>query len=361
MATFSDIATSVIEQWKVPGGNEISFFLISKPGGGKSACARHIAREILSHHGLSYEQYDSDRDNIDSATVVEFNGSLHDPVDVAGIPITNGDYTRWKAPAAFWALRAGTGVKVLILEEVSDSSTPMQNALCRVKLDRYAGNLKLTDQLYIIATGNRTEDKSGANRISSKLANRVRWMDFTESLPQWITYAEAKGIDPILRQFLRYKPDALSDFDPNQRANPTPRSWERVSLIPTTLPPELYALNVFGEVGEARGAEYVGFRQIWDQLPQYEEILANPRRAMLPTKLDALYATAGMVAKYATKETFDTVYPYIERFNTEAGVKDLVVMAVQDIAKKIPIIKSGASPAYRKFTIDFQEVILATI
>jgi hypothetical protein len=361
MATFQQIKTSIVEQWKVPGGNEIAFFLISKPGGGKSACAREAAKEILAYYGLPYEQYDSDKDNVNSATVVEFNGSLRDPVDILGIPITSGDYSNWKAPAEFWALRAGNGVRVLILEEMSDSSMPMQNALCRVKLDRYAGNLKLTDKLFIVATGNRTEDKSGANRISSKLANRVRWMDFTENLNDWLGWADDNDIDPILRQFLRFKPDALSDFDVNQRANPTPRSWARVAKIPTTLPQDLYALNVFGEVGEGRGAEYVGFRQIYDQLPDYEEIIAQPRRARLPDRLDALYATAGMVAKFTTKDTFDRAYEYLARFATSStNGRDLVVMCVNDIKKKHPQIMQ--CEAFRKqFVTDYADVITASI
>ena len=136
-------------------------FRSGAPGGGKSACAREVISEL----------------DIDPDRVVEFTASLRDPVDVLGTPNNTGEYTRWVPPEEFYKLRRGVGRAALILEELSDAPVPMQNALCGVIYDKRAGNLQLSDQLFIIATGNRTEDKSGAARITSKLANRTRRFD----------------------------------------------------------------------------------------------------------------------------------------------------------------------------------------
>ena len=154
---YQDIKTSVIEQFKNPNGHRVVPFILGAPGGGKSACAR----DIITSLGIT--------------NVVEFTASLRDPVDVLGTPNNTGDFTRWVPPEEFYQIREGVGRSALILEELSDAPVPMQNALCGVIYDKRAGNLMLErNELFIIATGNRTEDKSGANRITSKLAGRTQ-------------------------------------------------------------------------------------------------------------------------------------------------------------------------------------------
>jgi hypothetical protein len=227
---------------------------------------------------------------------------------------------------------------VLILEELSDASVPMQNALCRVVYDGFAGNLKLTDQLYIIATGNRTEDKSGANRIVSKLAGRTRRFDFTENIDDWTEWALDNGIDPVLIQFLRFRPNLLSDFDPNRFANPTPRTWEKVSLIPDSLPEQLYFDNVAGDVGEGAAAEYTGFLRIYKSLPNIDALLLDPTGADVPSDPATKYALAGALARKATPDNFDRISTYLSRMEPEFNV-----MAVRDAIKLNPDIMTTRS------------------
>ena len=317
---YSHIKSSILEQFKVPGGNKIVPFILGAPGGGKSACAREIVAEL----------------GIDN--VVEFTASLRDPVDVLGTPNNTGEYTKWIPPEEFYNLRAGTGRCALILEELSDAPIPMQNALCGVIYDRRAGQLALSDQMFLIATGNRTEDKSGANRITSKLANRTRRFDFVENLEDWTEWALNNDLDPVLIQFLRFRPGLLSDFDPNRFANPTPRAWERVNLIPSALPGELFFDNVKGEVGEGAAAEYTGFRRIYESLPDIDSILLDPDRADVPQDPATLYALTGALARKSTKDNFDRVSKYLQRLTPEFNV-----MTIKDAIKLQPTIRHTRS------------------
>lgn len=317
---YSHIRTSITEQFKAPNGNKIVPFILGAPGGGKSACAREVVKEL----GF---------DN-----VVEFTASLRDPVDVLGTPNNSGEYTKWIPPEEFYQLRQGVGRAALILEELSDAPIPMQNALCGVIYDRRAGNLKLSDELFIIATGNRTEDKSGANRITSKLANRTRRFDFVESIDDWTEWALENDIDPVLIQFLRFRPGLLSDFDANRFANPTPRAWERVNAIPASLPKQMFFDNVAGEVGEGASAEYTGFREIYLSLPDIDSILLSPDTADVPTDPATLYALTGALGRKATKDNFDRVSRYLQRLTPEFNV-----MTIKDAIKLQPTIKSSRS------------------
>lgn len=126
---FQKLKQTIIHQFKAEGGHRVVPFIVGQPGGGKSACAREIAKEL---QGMF---------NIPDERVVEFNPSLRDPVDLLGVPFKSedGTHSEWLPPAEFYAIRAGQGPSILILEELSDASITMQNPLCRVILDRCAG------------------------------------------------------------------------------------------------------------------------------------------------------------------------------------------------------------------------------
>ena len=87
---FSDLKSSILEQFK--NTNEVVPFIVGKPGGGKSSCAREIAQELAVAHKIPDER------------IIEFNPSLREPCDVLGLPQFNGDCTKWLPPEEFWAL-----------------------------------------------------------------------------------------------------------------------------------------------------------------------------------------------------------------------------------------------------------------
>jgi MoxR-like ATPase len=164
---YADIKQSITRQFQTT--NKVVPYIEGAPGGGKSALAKEIGRE------LGFDR------------VEMFFASLRDPVDLLGTPSNSGEYTTWKPPEELALLQ--TGRNLLILDELSDALTPMQNALCGLILEGKVNKLKLSDQTHIIATGNRTKDKSGANRVVSKLRGRVRTFEFTENIDDWSEWA----------------------------------------------------------------------------------------------------------------------------------------------------------------------------
>jgi hypothetical protein len=226
----------------------------------------------------------------------------------------------------------------------------MQNALCGLLLERRVGRLHLSPETYIITTGNRTKDKSGAQRIVSKLRGRVRTFEYTENIDDWSAWALESGIDPVLIQFLRFRPNLLSDFNPDTIC-PTPRNWERVNQINPELPTDVYFANVAGDVGEGAAAEYTGFRRIYENLPNIEGLLMNPAKADVPTDPAVKYALVGALAHRATKDNFDRVYQYIERLEPEFGV-----MCVQDAMKLHPEVKT--TKAFVQWAVNNAKVLM---
>ena len=301
-----------------------------RPGGGKST----LAREIISQLGIRPER------------ITEFNPSLRDPVDIMGVPRTDGDVAKWIPMPEFYRIRDdGTDEPcALIIEELSDAPMPMQNPMCRVILDNYAGELKLHPKVFKIATGNRTEDKSGATRMSTKLGNRMQTLTFDENLDDWCMWAFDKGIDLKIIQFLRFKPALLSDFDPNRKINPTPRSWAMANDVEETLPTDLYFANVAGCVGEGAAAEYTGFKRIFESLPNIDSLLMNPSKAEVPTDPAVRYALAGAIAHRTTKDNFDRCMEFIERMP-----QDFQTMYIMDAMRQDSSVRN--TKAYVKWTV----------
>jgi hypothetical protein len=319
---YSDIKHSIVAQFSQdrPDANKTVFALMGPPGGGKSAVARDAFTELGFIPGIN---------------LFELNLSSRDPVDLLGMPNTNGEFTRWTPPEMFYKMRKGAGRMALLLEEFSDAQVSMFNAACRIIYDRFAGEWELTDQLHIICTGNRPEDKSGAMRVPTKFAGRTRRLDYTENLEEWCDYANAMNFPVALVQYHRFMQGAaLVDFDASRYANATPRTWEDVARIPDSLPLNLQQENAAGSVGSGRAAEYIGFKQIMNDLPHIPDILKKPTEIALPTRLDVKYAVMGALARAATAANFDAVCAYSDRFEP-----DLRVTCIKDAIKKDPAIK----------------------
>lgn len=349
---FSDLKKTILAQFMVPGGNRIVPFIEGKPGGGKSACAREIVAELKKQFNIADQQ------------IIEFNPSLRDPVDVLGIPFKHesGTHNVWLPPEEFYNLREGVGYCALIIEELTDAPMSMQNPMCRIILDRWAGSVKLSDKLFIIATGNRVEDKSGASRMSTKLGNRLRCLPFDENLDDWIVWARENKIDEVLIKFLQFQPKLLSDFDPTRKTNPTPRSWASVSLIPEfessgKAKERLFQEVVAGDVGEGAAAAYCAFRKMYLNLPNFNDLLANPKTYPVPQELSVRWATVMKLVDLIASDTCsqgaaDAALTYIGRVPS-----DMQAMAVRELFRGQGKTKLVASPVFKNLATKISKAL----
>jgi hypothetical protein len=338
---YTQIKKSLAAQFAAPRGHEVRFLITGAPGGGKTSVAKDAIKELVASDGKA----------IPKERQLFMHPSHLDTCDFLGLPELSGESVRWVPPSILYNIRKGTGPASLILDEFTDSTMPVQNVLSGLLLEKRVGDLQLTDELYVVCTGNRTEDKSGANRLSTKLGNRVRMLHFDVNLDDWIEgFAQPNGLPTDMIQFLRFKPNLLFDFDPNRSSNPTPRSWEKVSLIPDTLDEACYMGNVAGEVGEGAAAEYIGFRRIYMNLPDLDEVLKNPQKAKVPTDPATQYAISGALANKATPANFNLVLDYMARMP-----KEFSVLCVKDALVRDKKLRSNK--AFIDWTVKNSDVI----
>ncbi len=251
-------------------------YLWGPPGVGKSSIVRQAARNA----GLD---------------VLDVRAVLLDPVDLRGLPRIEKDSALWCPPA--FLPRGGDGV--LFLDELAQAPPLVQAACLQLCLDRRVGEYLLPEGWSVVAASNRQEDRAGAHRLISPLLNRFVHVDLEVSHDDWQDWAVQAGIAPEVRSFLRYRPALLFQFDPttNQRSFPTPRSWEFVSQVLSHTPQDLLLPVVAGCVGEGPAAEFVGFARMYKELPDLDQVLAQPATTPVPREPAVLYALVGALVE----------------------------------------------------------------
>lgn len=277
------------------------------PGVGKS----QVAAQVAQAEGCQF---------------IDLRLPLLDSVDLRGIPTTNNGTTRW-LPPSFLPTK---GKGILFLDEIVQGQQIVQAAASQLILDRRIGEYALPDGWYVMAAGNRETDRAATNKMPSHIANRFVHVQFEIDIEDWLTWAFGNKIDASVIAFLQMRPDLLHQFDPTQKAFPTPRSWEFVSKVVTQgADEECFREIIEGTVGKAAAAEYVGFFRVYRELPEFEDIVKSPGKAKLPTNSAALYAVATMLAYRGESKHAKAIFAYIERLP-----KEFQIITVRNITKR---------------------------
>lgn len=283
----------------------VNIFLSGPPGGGKSQIIGQAAEEM----DLEY---------------LDVRVLLHEPSDFK-FPIVDMQkaMVRW-VQSVFPTDPKWKGI--VCLEEVPQAAPLVQAALLGLVHERRLGEYVPPEGLQFIATGNRQEDRAGGHRIITPLLNRFVHLDLEVSNDDWQEWAIHNGVTVEVRSFLKWKPTLLHKFNPalNERAFPTPRSWEFVSkMLPHVTDDAILSQVVSGAVGDGPAAEFLGFLKIHRALPDLDEVFKNPAKASVPKDGPVLYALSGAIAercRNGDKDVLDAAVTYHSRMGEEFSV-----------------------------------------
>ncbi len=181
----------------------------------------------------------------------------HENIDFHGLPVPNHtDHTTEMYPSA--CLLPASDLKggvLLIGDELPDSATMVQNLWCQLMFEGGLHNYVLPENTYILNTGNRVADRSGANRIVTKLANRCARFTLEPTVQELFDYGATMGWAPSVLAFLKlrgddpinpndkkastsgYRPTYFNSFDPADPAQSvksifaSSRTWEATSTL----------------------------------------------------------------------------------------------------------------------------------
>lgn len=252
-------------------------------------------------------------------------GFLIPSKDADGSPVS-----RYAKPNWLQRIEAtGKEQGVLLLDEFLAADHLVMKAFAPLMSERAIGQWQLPDGWVVWMTGNRQSDKAGANRILSHITNRLFLIDVSSDPKGWAAWASDHGVHPMIVAFALARPDIVFSDEPSKDPNApacTPRSLTKVNDLLTmgvegnNLPTDNISRElVAGAIGEGAAMELFSFISTRDELPEIEDILADPKGAKLPAehRLDAQYVAAQMCVHYANAETVEPLFVYATRLNRE--------------------------------------------
>ncbi len=289
--------------------------------------------------------------------------SIREPSDFAGLPVVADGGVRFAPPT--WAtnlLDAGRGL--LFLDEISTAPPAVQAALLRVVLERTVGDLRLPDDVVVVAAANPPNQAADGWDLSAPLANRFCHLDWTVQ-PATIAEGFVAGFRPPsavrlpddwearmikarsdVAAFLLIRPGLVSapptDRAAAGRAWPSPRSWEMAAHLlaasrSVTVDDEVRARLVTGCIGEGPGIEFLAWLSELD-LPDPEAVLDDPSGFDLPTRGDRAYAVltsvAAAVAANPTPDRWAAGWKIMGRAGEQAP--DVAALAARILARCRP-------------------------
>ncbi len=298
-------------------------FIWGAPGVGKSSIVRAIAAERR-------------------LPVVDLRASLLDPTDLRGIPAIESGRAVWCPPGFLPNTDDAPGV--LFLDEINAAPPLVQASLYQLVLDRRVGEYELPPGWWIVAAGNRHQDRAITFRMSSALANRFVHLELEPDVEDWRAWALLRRIDPLVVSFISVRPALLWQEPGEGAAYPTPRSWEMVSDVLTAFGGHRDCSDVLpGIVGEAAALEFSAHVKKAISERKMRALLADPEHGEIPQSLDAIHVLTSWLAWQSADENISSASArLLGRLPPE-----FAVILARDMLKGRPAF--GREPGYRDF------------
>ena len=293
---------TTVEALGIAVAAHVPVLLWGAPGTGKSSVVRAMAEAM----GWPCE------------TVI---AAIREPSDFSGLPVVVSGVVHFAPPR--WAERlAAAGHGVLFLDEISTAPPAVQAALLRVVLERVVGDIDLPDGVVVVAAANPPEQSADGWDLSAPLANRFCHLDwavepavFAQGLaggweapvvpalpPGWED--GIVGTRSLVSAFVTVRPGLTcqvpTDAAGAGRGWPSPRTWDMAARLwaaaeAAGASTEAETALITGCVGEGPGVELLMWQMDMD-LPDPEEVLADPDGFALPERGDRVYALLSAVA-----------------------------------------------------------------
>lgn len=293
------------------------------PGIGKSAMIRDMAAEM-------------------NLKVLDDRVSTNGPEHYTGLPDISGPKAVYK-PFDVFPLEGDPLPKdangkemagwLLYLSEFNSGLPTTLVGLYKLLQEREIGQQKLHSKVFIVADGNRDEDRAITNELGSAIQRRMVWLEMfidgkiKNHLDHFIkTVAIPKGWNSKVISFLHFKPEYLNNFDPeHQEKNfACPGTWEIASDLANdeAIVAEDTALFA-GTLGAAVAAEFINYSLIFGDIIDLKDVLANPATADLPMDqwgnldMGKMWATVSMLIDNTTVDNLGDIGDYVDRMALE--------------------------------------------
>jgi len=259
-------------------------FIWGPPGIGKSALVQRFADEV----GLP---------------CVSLLGSQLAPEDLIGVPQIVDGCSRCP-PVSI----ARTAPYCLFLDELNACSHEVQKAFYSLIHERRIGEYCLPAGSVVVGAGNRAQDSAIVKPMSSALINRMIHVHLKVSHRDWLEWAGANNIHPLVVQYIQNRPDHLWVQPPkHEETFSSPRSWHMLSdalhEYGDTLNDQILEVLAFGCVSAEHAGQFKAFaKQIRSRYKLKAILDGETTWPAEPQDRDILYFLAQSFRAHLVKE-----------------------------------------------------------
>jgi hypothetical protein len=297
-------------------------FIKGSPGIGKSAIIKGIAKDF-------------------SLKVIDMRLSQCDPTDMNGFPRIDGIHATYAPmdtfPLESTPLPKGKEGWLLFLDEFNSAPLSVQAAAYKLVLDKEVGQYRMHPNVVVVCAGNLETDNAIVNTISTAMQSRVVHIELHSNHEQWDAWAAKADIHHFIRDYIKYKPETINNFDPEHTDNTfaCERTWEFASNLIKQwggiIPVAKVAL-LSGTIGKGIANEFFQYTKVYKDLPTVAQIAANPKNTKVPQDPGTLYAVTGTIAANVDSTIIGPVMEYINRLPLEFQVITLKELIAKDPA-----------------------------
>jgi hypothetical protein len=260
-------------------------FIWGPPGIGKSALVQRFAEEV-------------------GIPCVSLLGSQLAPEDLIGVPQIVDGCSRFCPPVSI----ARKNPYCLFLDELNACSHEVQKAFYSLIHERRIGEYVLPEGSVVIGAGNRTQDNAIVKPMSSALINRMIHVHLKVSHRDWLEWAGASNIHPLVMQYIQNRPDHLWMQPPrHEETFSSPRSWHMLSdalhEYGDGVTDEVLQVLAFGCLSAEHAGQFKAFvKQIHSKYKLKAILEGDTTWPAEPQDRDILYFLAQSFRAYLIKE-----------------------------------------------------------
>jgi len=295
-----------------------SIELVGGPGIGKSQAVKQAAVKIAK--------------KLDKPmTVKPFFLTTVEPPDVRGFGLPgkdeDGSLTMQFTRAPWMPKKSDAANGFVFLDEFGQAAPDVAKPAAELVLNGQVGDSRLPIEYMVLMASNRQGDRSGVGKPMAFIENRKCQIVIEPNLDAWVTWAQKEQINPWAIGFAKANPgDVFRDAVPD-KPGPfcTPRSLEAVSYLMGKFPLDTFTEAAGGYVGQGVATKIAAYMKYAEQLPTFEEIIADPAKCRLPDpeRPDAQYVVTLMIANRVNTDTARAAFKYLQRLPSEYQVTGL--------------------------------------
>lgn len=285
---------------------------------------------------------------------IDIRLSQMDAVDLRGIPHVDKatGRTNWAIPT-MWPDEDDETPTLIMFDEINHATSATLSAAFQAIQERRIGEYKFPKAVRIVAAANEERDGGAVTkRMPPPLNNRFTHFYAGSSHEDWIKWAVANGVDPMVTGFIRFSPDSLNEFIAHsnteeerarvsevrkRHAFATPRSWAAVnryirgatdgSTGKIDLDP--IRASILGTVGTDQATKFNGYIKYYMDMPDLDKVIKNPMQYDVPEAAGMRFAMCAGLSSKSNMKNFGQVLKYVTRME-----KEFQAMVVKDAVNR---------------------------